>query len=398
MPMVSAGLRRPHKKSRHGCKECKRRHRKCDEVHPSCLNCSSSNLRCSFLELLPSPPSSSSSSGELPLVPSTYSLYPNISHVESTAPAGVGHPLFTLEDLELLHHAQSRLVLSVDVSEPDAKQLWTFVFEQALQSPYLLDQLLALSAAHLSTLALGRRDHFRQHASRLQTRSLTLLNSGYSRTKNTDNEPLAIFLHSAMLGLHVLFDTLRCQDESAVVLDKFIGYLSLHRGVRAVLTKEVWVTVRSEVMPLVGGDLLILNPSIGDDNSRDGTELDALTELVKGSDLRPTSAKSCYDAIETLRWAFAVYRKDPKSRPQSATAWPIIIPAEFLDLLKQRRPEALVILAHYAVLMHCSRSFWVFGNGGQLLICAITNYLGMFWARWLAWPNEEVNTDHMERG
>ncbi|KAI1128028.1 hypothetical protein F5Y10DRAFT_241658 [Nemania abortiva] len=398
MPMVSAGIRRAHKKSRHGCKECKRRHRKCDEVHPSCVNCSSSNLRCSFLDLLPSPPSSSSScSGELSLRTSTHSSYSNTSHVQPQlpAPGGVGYPLFTLEDFELLHHAQSRLVLSVDMSDSNARRLWTFVFERAIQSPYLLDQMLALSAAHMSTLCLGRKDHFRQHASRLQTRSLTLLNSGYNRRQDPDNESLAVFLHSSMLGLHLLFDTVQCLDESAVVLDKFISYLSIHRGVRAVLTKEVWLTVQSQILPLMEGG--ILDPAENDDSGYEA-EFDALKSLVKGSDLRASSAEACYEAIGSLRWAFAIHRRDPKSRPQSATAWPIIIPAEFLDLLRQRRPEALVILAHYAVLMHLARDFWIFGSGGQLLICSISSYLGTFWAQWLAWPNEEVNIGQREGG
>ncbi|KAI0871606.1 hypothetical protein GGS24DRAFT_470868 [Hypoxylon argillaceum] len=394
MPMASAGIRRAHKKSRHGCKECKRRHRKCDEVHPTCFNCSSANLRCSFLGLLPSPPASfpspapSSCSGELLAIsPSAHSSTPSISHAEPSVPRDVGDPVFTLRDLELIHHAQSHLALSIEMSECQARRLWNFLFEHALKSPYLLDQLLALSAAHLSTLSISRRDDFRQQASRLQTRSLTLLNGGYRR-QDADNEAMATFLHSSMLGLHLLFDTIQYPDESSVVLDKFISYLSIHRGVRAVLTKEVWLVVQSDILPLIGAG--ILEPIEGDDDS-DGRELDTLTDLVKSSDLRASSAESCYEAIESLRWAFAVYRRDPKSCPQSASAWPIIIPAAFLDLLRQRRPEALVILAHYAVLMHLSRDFWVFGDGGRLIVGSISSHLGTFWERWLAWPNDEVN-------
>ncbi|ODQ69204.1 hypothetical protein LIPSTDRAFT_75958 [Lipomyces starkeyi NRRL Y-11557] len=40
--------RRPHRKSRTGCRTCKRRRVKCDEIHPRCGNCSHLGLTCSF--------------------------------------------------------------------------------------------------------------------------------------------------------------------------------------------------------------------------------------------------------------------------------------------------------------------------------------------------------------
>ncbi|KAK9387811.1 hypothetical protein V1515DRAFT_600346 [Lipomyces mesembrius] len=40
--------RRPHRKSRTGCRTCKKRRVKCDEVHPRCANCSHLGLTCSF--------------------------------------------------------------------------------------------------------------------------------------------------------------------------------------------------------------------------------------------------------------------------------------------------------------------------------------------------------------
>ncbi|KAI0469485.1 hypothetical protein F4859DRAFT_505443 [Xylaria cf. heliscus] len=311
MPIASTGVRRAHKKSRRGCKECKVRHRKCDEVHPSCLGCLATNRRCSFLDLLPSPPVS-----EKPLpLPSTHSSPPSCNS----------------HDLELLHHAQSGMGLNVGMTEAHTMRMWDFIFGHALESPYFLDQLLALAAAHLSSLHPDRKDYFQQHASRLQTRSLTQLNNRH-RHQDAHKESMALLLHSSMLGQHLLFDALRYPDESSVVIDKFISYLSIHRGVHAVLSDT------------------------------------------------------------SLQWSFAA-SEDQRNRFQSATAWPIILPAAFLDLLKQRRPEALVIVARYAVLMHYSRDIWIFGNGGRLLVRSISQYLGTFWAQWLVWPNEEISKD-----
>lgn len=47
-------LRRPHKKSHLGCKNCKQRRIKCDETLPSCSQCKRSNLaQCSYLSYTP---------------------------------------------------------------------------------------------------------------------------------------------------------------------------------------------------------------------------------------------------------------------------------------------------------------------------------------------------------
>ncbi|UKZ73213.1 hypothetical protein TrVFT333_000855 [Trichoderma virens FT-333] len=40
--------RRSHKKSRAGCRRCKNRKIKCDEVHPRCGNCSKHGVMCDF--------------------------------------------------------------------------------------------------------------------------------------------------------------------------------------------------------------------------------------------------------------------------------------------------------------------------------------------------------------
>ena len=70
--------------------------------------------------------------------------------------------------------------------------------------------------------------------------------------------------------------------------------------------------------------------------------------------------------------------------------WPINLSGEFTDLLSMRKPEALIILAHYAVLLHHRRRVWLVGNVGGILIQEISKFLGTFWKSWLDWPNEVI--------
>ncbi len=55
-----------------------------------------------------------------------------------------------------------------------------------------------------------------------------------------------------------------------------------------------------------------------------------------------------------LQEMFDASSKDPSAnaRISYVVAWPITAPPEFVDMIKQRRPEAMVILAYWAVLLH----------------------------------------------
>lgn len=75
---------------------------------------------------------------------------------------------------------------------------------------------------------------------------------------------------------------------------------------------------------------------------------------------------------------------------ESITTWPLIIPVEFTDLLAQRRPEALVILAHWAVLLIHHRELWFVGNAARFIIESVKKHLGQYWEPWLEWPRSQL--------
>ena len=67
--------------------------------------------------------------------------------------------------------------------------------------------------------------------------------------------------------------------------------------------------------------------------------------------------------------------------------WLTQISPIYVEQLDQRRPEALVILAHFAVLLHRAADNWFIGDLGSQLIHRINSQLGAHWEEWLAWPN-----------
>jgi hypothetical protein len=69
------------------------------------------------------------------------------------------------------------------------------------------------------------------------------------------------------------------------------------------------------------------------------------------------------------------------------------VPQKFTDLLSQRRPEALAIMGHWALLLHHTRALWHVGDSGSHLLKSISQYLGQSWEHWLTWPLSVLNTD-----
>lgn len=110
--------RRPHSKSRHGCKTCKRRRVKCDETHPICNNCKHLNLECSF---------------------AGNSLFPFVQ-------GGLN-----IMDIRLFHHYTTvvwKTIVSAGISN---ETIWAQdVPEMAFEYPFLMHSVLTFAANHFS--------------------------------------------------------------------------------------------------------------------------------------------------------------------------------------------------------------------------------------------------------
>lgn len=81
------------------------------------------------------------------------------------------------------------------------------------------------------------------------------------------------------------------------------------------------------------------------------------------------------------------------SRPPSTSdiyAWLYKLSPEYLQLLAQRTPEALVIFAHFCVLLKTLDGCWWMQGWPAHLLQTIWNLLGEHHRLWIRWPMEEV--------
>jgi hypothetical protein len=252
-----------------------------------------------------------------------------------------------------------------------------------------MDQLVALAAAHKSTVVendADARQLYRVESTRLQNRALANVDLTHEAVNNGNAS--ALFIFSTILGQHVLFDILNDADTLSSMLEKFVRCFDLHRGIRVIASEA-----HARLHPtFLGGDKLIRGHSLTQAHPQattQGTECAALLGKLRNSELERQSMDMFCETVQTLQYLFDSLRNS--QREWSAIVvqeWLVRVPDGYLSSLRQRRPEALVILAHYAVLLHRARNYWVVGESGRFLIRSISDHLGEYWADWLTWPQQ----------
>lgn len=70
--------------------------------------------------------------------------------------------------------------------------------------------------------------------------------------------------------------------------------------------------------------------------------------------------------------------------------WPIKVPETFFILVKDQKPEALILLAHYSLLLNKVNQFWYIKGMSRRLLKTIHNKLGKEWESWIAWPLQHL--------
>ncbi|RAH60355.1 hypothetical protein BO85DRAFT_415613 [Aspergillus piperis CBS 112811] len=377
--------RRTHKKSRNGCLECKRRHIKCDEKQPICSNCRSSERSCEyadpFIRAAHSRSSKSSTPSPAGLVTSEISLR-SPAHPSSLSDS----PPVNMLHAELFFNLVNYTLGSLSEGETG----WLGapeVMRMVVSTPYLINQMLAMSALHLSIVHPENGEWYRRHAAHLQTHALEIYNQRRLEVNQESNVPL--FLFSCILGMHTLCDVLVHREETSfdTFIERFVRCLKLQMGIRVVISSTTWQSLRESILrkPLQDGAILF------EWDTKLGPECAGLLRLVEGAKLGDSITSTYRGAIQALQMSMNAALKASLKNVVGVTGWPVIVSPEYAEHLAMQRPEALVILAHYAVILYWHRHLWLFGDGGRFLIESISRHLGPSWAEWLEWPNRSLS-------
>ncbi|ETS79829.1 hypothetical protein PFICI_07358 [Pestalotiopsis fici W106-1] len=256
--------------------------------------------------------------------------------------------------------------------------LFRDLFQNALMMPHLMDQLLAISALHLSTLApqLSRKDMRLCQAAQLRDRALEAFQTEIA----SENNGLYTSLFYTLSGLHSLCDTLSFRDEFSEVLDRFVLFIRSQQECR----RQVQQYSNLRDSPFAPLYQTIIAAAVVVAQECGGHDYDELLCRLETTGLNPINVEVCKDAIKRLQWVSDMRRQlhgHTDGAVHLLLAWPALISDSLINLIDQRQPEALIILTHYAAMLRRS-GFWIFTSSGAILEQLISRHLGSYWQDW----------------
>lgn len=133
------------------------------------------------------------------------------------------------------------------------------------------------------------------------------------------------------------------------------------------------------------------------ENLLEQSKFDAIKALWRnpnGTEI-PTDASEAdiYDqALEQLQIFYTAMTapKYDNNLCNMATAWLCQLDPYFFVLVSERKPGALLLLAHFTLLLNRVEDFWWIRGISRSLLKEISNTLGAERTSWLAWPMQDL--------
>ncbi|KAL1306415.1 hypothetical protein AAFC00_005120 [Neodothiora populina] len=337
--------RKYHQKSRNGCVQCKKRRVKCDENRPFCKNCQRTHAPCSYTSSVPATPRESSASV--------------VSSPQSGATPWTEQINFDLLDLRLMHHYTLTAANEL-FPRGHGQTIWQHKIPLEAQShPMLMHGLLAISAAHLALNYAKDGTDYRIRAIHHQNMGLLGYRAAISEISSLNAIPSFVF--SVMLGV-LTFAGPRLSAKEASI-DDALELFTLMRG-----SKVVWELEKQTVLtsPMVA---LIPPPDWDFDKLDAGLEakLEDLKLLSPGDAVYTT-------AVDELKLCMQVALAAPDDFLITAR-WMATVDEQFWVRLKAHDPIALLLFAHYSLILSAYEQIWWLGDWKAELIKAVDSTL-----------------------
>ncbi|KAK0211949.1 hypothetical protein IW262DRAFT_1412655 [Armillaria fumosa] len=368
---------RPHHKSRKGCKTCKQRKVKCDEEHPICKNCTKRGIECVWNDV-------NTLRHDSVLETSTHVVSGSPGNLPSTVSTWTSSS-FDVLTLELIHHYATTTshTLSFD---PFVTSVWKTVVPKLAFAPenrFLLYAILAISALHAyhADPTAGR---YAVAASTYHWQAKTELHRAQTGGKVDTG---VVFITLSLLAMY------QFATSSIVFLSASYWNITVQNITCEVA--RVWPQLREGVLrPVldITAPTTISTPLEESFSSSLSTLLSTAHSSPDSEELRDASVYAAYkESIHILEISWnALFQNWSAS-----CLWWAMAPDRFFRLLAEGKPRALIILAHYCVMMKRvpqDGPWWAEKQWGIEAV-RILSGLDARWTPSLGWLSSQLDED-----
>ncbi|KAF4453374.1 sterol uptake control 2 [Fusarium albosuccineum] len=424
--------RKPHRKSRNGCLNCKKRKVKCDETKPMCFNCMRFNIVCSF-----DPSVSPSDAASIPkllseefeavhkvahrrgpgrprkdwaalvntFAPKRATSSPTSSHASmaSSPPAAADAETCSLSiaDADLMIHFVYHTAATLAGSDSPQHSIFAFwrhnVPKLSFAHPFVLHLVYALAGFHLAYLEPSESDSRVRYLSAARQHSEEGLKQLRETLPNLDEANCGALYVSAILVSYCAFAAGPTGADDLLVCN---------------------VSDEAEQMPLIHGVRLIrqtvepatlftgLLEPLSDTGPEE--EVEAVTHprinwtepmaKIQAFVISSQNTTPVFDhALSALSSLYEANYGDEKGECKSAASsrlvfgWLYRLSETFISCLKRKEPQALLILAYWVPLLGTVEESWFLDGWADHLLDSIQNMLSDEMHSWLEWPKSVVS-------
>jgi hypothetical protein len=255
-----------------------------------------------------------------------------------------------------------------------------------LQHPFLLRGILAVSAAHLAYLSSSTKSKYLLQSSAHVDVALQEFRRQLLRLE--EGHVLPLFpLASLLVVQNLAAANLQSNSDH---IEAFLSCAHLVKGVSTVLNARWDVFEHCELSPLISAammqqeDVEISEFALLHNAVRDRMQEDAETDR-----------SACLNAIYGLQSVLHCQQDHPQEKSGLAILlmWPLKLHPRFVEMLSERLPMALIILAHMVVILKSVNQVWWLSGWGARLLEAITGHLKDEYRIWLTWPTDCIRSE-----
>jgi hypothetical protein len=256
----------------------------------------------------------------------------------------------------------------------------------AISHDFLMHGIMAVSALHLAYLRHDRQEYYLFHAKAQHEAGLRIA-TGLIASMNADScVPLWVFS-----TLCAVFATARPRKQGDFVIIGEHGqpdWFAVIRGCRAILQSSHETLSNSPFGPIF--QLGLCRGKLRESATLEKDYLSPLQQNIIGSALDAKSTAIYVEAIDELRKCYAMVYGEKKAEFSDVFRWLWHTPDEFFELLQQKTPAALSILAYFAVLLHPFSNYWWLDGFSRHIVATVYQTLDHNHRSWVRWPIEEV--------
>ncbi|KAJ5099567.1 hypothetical protein N7532_006568 [Penicillium argentinense] len=178
-------------------------------------------------------------------------------------------------------------------------------------------------------------------------------------------------------------------DEHWFSNDHFFEWLHLVRGTKAIIASVNSVLKSGPLAPMftLGGRKSRAREVRSTDNQ---PFMENLRQLLTESVKDPNELRCYQEALDDLAKSFAAVFDTQSIETADVFIWLYQISDEYLNLLRNRTPEALVIFGYFTVITKELEWAWWLQGFSVHLMRAIYNHLDQEHRYWLQWPIQQL--------